>query len=253
MKVNKDKILQFDKFMSVKDIYYLLYYIVNDDNNVLYSDLDSYLIGKIYDDKSIWIWNDKISDSLLNDLDKMLIIGDNEITCNYELYNILKDKYDITDEYEIINYGIVNCVKSKSIGNVVLADLDDRIELFSMFNNNSLESDHKELTDEELLNEINFFMRHNSLYIVKDNNKIISMCCFSKLDNMVKLTRVYTVPEYRNKGYCEWLVYNVTDKLMKDGYSVILYTRVDNIAGNRAYKRIGFIEKDKLVTFNINK
>ena len=253
MIVDKNKVLQFDKFLKVKDIYYLLYYVVNYDNNILYSDLDSYVIGKIKDDTSIWIWNDKITDNLFTDLDNILITGDNEITCSLDLYDVIKDKYDTTNYLEINSMICDKCIKPKSIGTVVCADINDRIELFNMFKNNSIESDKRVPTDEELLNEINYFMRYNSLYVVKDNNKIISMCCFSKLDNMLKLTRVYTIPEYRNKGYCEWLIYNVTDRMINEGYLVLLYTLSNYIPSNRAYKRIGFIEKDKLVTFDINR
>lgn len=257
MRVDKNKALKIDSFIKNRDIYYLLYYIIRTDGSILYSDLDSYIIGRINDEYPVWIWNsDSISDKsiglLLEDLDSILVSGKNEITCSNMIYNSIKNKYNITDYLDISFLMCKKLIKPKDCGNVKRAVLSDKDNLIELFKNDSIETEGIELSDEEANNEIDYFINIGKLYILENKGKILSMCCYNMLDEMIKLTCVFTPKEYRNNGYCEWLVYNVTSRLLKLGFKVLLYTDRNYLPSNRAYKKIGFKEYSVLSKFNIN-
>ena len=259
MKINKKSVRQLDDFLLEKDKYYLLLFITSLGFSFLYSDLESYLMGRIDNKLPIWIWcRDNLSDEklleLYSDLDNLLVSGKNEITCSKYLYNKLIDRYNISDYFEV---GYLTCyepIMPKDTGDIFVADKDDRDSLFKYFKDNNRESDNFELSDQENYRELDGYISNHSLYLLKDsNNNILSMCAYTLLDNMAKLTRVYTPKEYRRNGYCEWLVYNITSGLIELGYKVMLYANHNYIPSMSAYKRIGYVEEDVLITFNINK
>ncbi len=55
-----------------------------------------------------------------------------------------------------------------------------------------------------------------------------------------KITSVYTLPEYRRRGYAINLVHKVTESMLADGFVPILYTNADYIASNACYRKIGY-------------
>ena len=257
MRVDKNKVLKIDSFLKVKDIYYLLYYIIRTDDSILLSDLENYIIGRISDEYPIWIWCvDNIDNNsinlLLTDLDTILVSGDNDITCSNMIYNIIKDKYNISNYMDISFLMCKKLIKPNNYGIVSMANFSDKDILIELLKDESFETEGIVLSDEEASNEIDYYISIGKLYILKDKGKILSMCCFNMLDDMIKLTCVFTPKEYRNNGYCKCLIYNVTDRLLNLGLKVMLYTDRSYLPSNRAYKRIGFKENFVLSKFIIN-
>ena len=247
MKVSKKDILKFNDFMCEIDFFFLLYYIIRTKGSMLYSDLKSYVIGRIDKDTPVWIWstdNIEMKDTFFTDLDKVLSFGSNEIVCKSDLVSIIKSKYKTIDSSKI---GYLYCdklVKPKEVGFVRRAKYSDITNLIELFRDNSKESDNMDPSDKELINEIKYYINNYDLFILEDDQaNILSICSYTVLDDMAKLTRVYTPMNNRRKGYCEWLVYNVCDLLIKKGYKVLLYSNYNYIPSNSAYRRIGFCTK----------
>ena len=62
-----------------------------------------------------------------------------------------------------------------------------------------------------------------------------------------------TIPEARGKGYAASLIYQLTNKVLKDGYHISLYTDYKYIPSNKAYKNVGYIDDDVLINFSCTK
>lgn len=61
-----------------------------------------------------------------------------------------------------------------------------------------------------------------------------------------KITSVYTLPQHRRKGYAINLVHHVTQTILDDGLTPILYTNADYVASNDCYRKIGYREVGNL-------
>ena len=55
-----------------------------------------------------------------------------------------------------------------------------------------------------------------------------------------KVAAVYTVPEYRRRGYAMNLVHAVSAGMIEDGFTPILYTDANYAASNACYQKIGY-------------
>lgn len=66
--------------------------------------------------------------------------------------------------------------------------------------------------------------------------------CFatSPVAGVVRLRGVYTEPHNRGHGYATAMVAGATERLLRDGYQVALYTPLANPASNRIYQRLGY-------------
>ena len=72
------------------------------------------------------------------------------------------------------------------------------------------------------------------------NDKIVALTGRGDQSPYSKITSVYTLPEYRRKGYAINLVRGVTEIMLRDGYIPILYTDAGYIASNACYQKIGY-------------
>ena len=90
---------------------------------------------------------------------------------------------------------------------------------------------------------------NNSLYVIKDNNKIIaaiSIVPVNELDdyfnnkNACEIARVGVLADYQNKGYGRLLVSNIIE-IVKNRYDAIhLAVEVNNCYAIRLYEHFGF-------------
>ncbi len=70
----------------------------------------------------------------------------------------------------------------------------------------------------------------------------------------IRVTGVYTPPEFRKKGYATACVGSLTQKLLNDGNEFcFLYTDAANPTSNSIYQKIGYrIEcKSQMIKFNM--
>jgi predicted GNAT family acetyltransferase len=60
------------------------------------------------------------------------------------------------------------------------------------------------------------------------------------VDEVVRLSGVYTPPEKRNHGYAAACVHALSRRLRDAGHRCILYTDLANPTSNSIYRRIGY-------------
>lgn len=251
------KFSNIENYQKEKYLFYILEKIIKDKNSTIYSDNNSYIIGQTNKDLPIWIWTANLNDltNLKNDLDKILVNPENKITSKKELYELLKKEYEITDYFEMGYLSLEKPIKPlNKKGIFVRPNYSDVTTLAEYFIANEKEMDNIDIDINNAIEEVNAWVKSKEFYILKDNKgKIVSMAGYSILDNIAKITHVYTPVEERNKGYCKNLIYNLSKKLLEEGYQPVLYTDYNYKPSNKAYKEVGFEDKGLLINYKIKK
>ena len=261
MKVCEKDLEKVCEFQKEKDKFYLLSLIATDVNSLLYSDLENYIVGRSEIGYPTWIWtkNGISSDKYMElkfVLEEFLVNGKNEFTCKRELYDLLSRDYPSSDFFEM---GFLTChklIKPKFLSGIfVLPNYADKVTLAEYFREYDKEIfDRNTKSQREALEEVEVFLREKRIYVLKNSSlEIVSMAGFSTLNDLAKITYVYTPKEERRKGYCQSLIYQLSKKLMDDGYLPLLYTDYHYLASNRAYQSVGYEEKGVLINFVIER
>lgn len=94
---------------------------------------------------------------------------------------------------------------------------------------------------EEHLAEMREFIEKRRLLMWHtEAGEITCMCAVTEEEGVGYLSRVYTPPEYRRKGYAAALVHDVTHCLMVQGMRPALCTNADYAPSNACYRKLGY-------------
>ena len=89
-------------------------------------------------------------------------------------------------------------------------------------------------------------MAYGMMGMVKEGDKIISLCAGYANDNLTRLAYISVVaslPEYAGKGYGKVAVRDFITKAINNGMKAIhLYAVKDNTPAIRMYENLGFID-----------
>ena len=86
-----------------------------------------------------------------------------------------------------------------------------------------------------------------------DAGEIVALTGRGDQGNYSKITSVYTLPQYRRKGYAINLVHGVTENILADGLIPILYTDAGYCASNACYQKIGYRQVGSLCSISAEK
>lgn len=79
------------------------------------------------------------------------------------------------------------------------------------------------------------------LFCLPDNTPICMANRARDLTNGFSINQVYTIPEYRGRGYGQTLIYKFCEEYFRDGYSfATLFVDQTNPISNRVYAKVGF-------------
>lgn len=259
MRVKQKKLEKITKYQNEKNKFYLLNLISRTEGNMLYSDLESYIIGRSKVGLPTWIWTiDGITTNqilmLKEDLELFLEDGENKFTTKKELYELIKKEYDTSSYFEMGYLVCTNPIKPNNMKGIYTnPNYGDKMTLAKMWIDNEKEMEDINISQEEALETVEEWIKSNNFYVLKNNSgKIVCMAGYSRLDDTAKITHVYTPKEERGKGYCKSLIYQLTKRLLDEGLIPLLYTDYKYEASNKAYKDIGYTDEGILINFNIS-
>jgi len=87
-----------------------------------------------------------------------------------------------------------------------------------------------------------------NLYLWEADGAVVSMANIAhRSPRHGRINAVYTSPERRNRGYAGALVATLSEMLLREGLTPMLYTDAANPSSNRAYRKVGFIEKGSIL------
>ena len=102
-------------------------------------------------------------------------------------------------------------------------------------------------TPEQQLQTAKIYIESENLYILCNNNEIISMANIAhRSKRHERINEVYTKPCMRGKGFGGMIVSELCHIIFSEHRVPVLYTDLANPASNKAYKNVGFIECGKV-------
>ncbi|MBR3210313.1 MAG: GNAT family N-acetyltransferase [Bacilli bacterium] len=260
MRITPEQLKDIESFQNEKDMFYIISLISKGEDPQLISDLNNYVIARSDVGYPIWIWtkedlSKEKEKEILSELNVFFEKGENKFTSKKEIYDLLKKKYETLNELEM---GFLSCEEAvkplKGKGIFVKPNYADKVTLAEYWRDNLKELYKKTITQWEALEEIENWLEEKKFYVLKDaSGEIVCMAGYSIVDDLAKITHVYTPRDERRKGYCQYLIYSLSKMLLEEGYKPILYTDYQYEASNRAYQKVGFKDQGTLMNYSIHK
>lgn len=232
----------------------------------LYSDESNYIVCRGNKKFPTWIWTkDNLDPSVLPEIMKVmdLYLTENErdkFTCKKELYDLLvSSNYEHLNPEDYFEMGFLICSKTKAprscdcvIDTPNERDKDTLIKYW--YDDCSEMSGVDSISLEQAIKDVESFLTSGKFYVLRNKEgKIVSMASYGVTDNTAKLSHVYTPDEERKKGYAAYLIYLMTNDLLKQGLVPLLYTDYNYIPSNKAYINAGYEDKGILINFSCSK
>lgn len=227
---------------------------------LLVSDENSFVIGSSHPDMPVWIWTaDSISDKAKNELAEYF-------------YNRFKDKRKLKFVAKPIIAEILSntfATKKNIAKSVVNMQSFENRKVIPPKNQNVViekptEKDvngiaiclcnfDKECFGEENKSPADYIdiasklLNNQYCFIVKDEDSVVTMAHGTReTEKYVAVSRVYTLPAYRKKGYASAIVAHISDLILQNGKTPTLYTDMSNPSSNTAYKNVGYVEQSPI-------
>lgn len=124
---------------------------------------------------------------------------------------------------------------------------DDVKEIAVCMANFENDSFHTGASPDSFLEKAEHALQNPYFFIIKQDSLVASIAQSSReTDFHMAINQVYTKPEFRGRGFAAALTYYISDLIMKRGKIPTLYTDLSNPYSNKAYKKVGFVEKGKI-------
>ncbi|MDE6047476.1 MAG: GNAT family N-acetyltransferase, partial [Anaeroplasmataceae bacterium] len=83
--------------------------------------------------------------------------------------------------------------------------------------------------------------REHTFYAIKEQGKIVSIAARARdFDSSCSISNVFTIPEYRGRGYSKQVVSKLCEDIIREGKTPNLYVDSTNPISNHLYLNLGF-------------
>lgn len=126
-------------------------------------------------------------------------------------------------------------------GSMSLVREEEILPLVGVWQEMHREMEGRELTPERCETSIRRMVEEKCLFAWRnDAGEILALAGRGDQGEFSKITSVYTLPAHRRKGYAINLVHSVTEAMLAEGFTPILYTDAGYAASNACYQKIGY-------------
>jgi len=155
---------------------------------------------------------------------------------------------NVKNHLEMWGYALGKLTIPPSTGDVFLASLEEKEELLDLHHEFCEECGMVIPTKEQNEKSVNSMIQNKTLYVLKNEGKIISTTNMVPLWNEDRteplayvVNFVYTYASYRRQKKAAFLVASLCQKVRKEKeYPIFLFADQKNPASNKAYINIGF-------------
>ncbi|MDE7212962.1 MAG: peptide-methionine (S)-S-oxide reductase MsrA, partial [Anaeroplasmataceae bacterium] len=83
--------------------------------------------------------------------------------------------------------------------------------------------------------------KEHAYYAIKEKDRIVSIAAKARnFDSICSISNVFTIPEYRGKGYARGVVSKLCEDILEEGKTPYLYVDTTNPISNHLYLSLGF-------------
>ena len=245
--------------------FFVLRRIIDGDCTLLLSDHERMIFCFTQHPFPVWIWtpDDASEEEMKRAYD---LAKENDLLTNKHTFNL---KYELADYFlrrakeEDLGMAITrnmfayDCPEpiappKEAEGEIHCCDPSDIEELVTLMDSFHIEIGLDQKTPEEYRKDAEESIASGKMFFWNDpQGHHVATCKYAPTEDMASVNLVYTRPEYRRKHFAENLVYQVTKKVIGEGYLPMLYTDADYVASNACYEKIGYQLKGKLCTIQI--
>ena len=235
------------------------------DNPIIYSNEKDYFLIRKDNNLPIWIWTkDNIDISLVKEIEqviKLFLVNEtkDKFTCKKEFYDLLiNDNFNLLNKEDYFEMGILYCKEvkqpKKCDGYMLKADLSDSNILAEFWFQDNLETGDGLTTIEQSKLDVLKMLEEGNTYILKNKeNKIVCMARYQVSNDIARINHVFTPKEERGKAYCANLIYNLSNMLLNNNITPMLYTDYNYIPSNKSYENVGYKKDGILISFSCSK
>ena len=164
-----------------------------------------------------------------------------------------KDEYfrSAKEKMGLLSYRLeeINNIDYPCEGSMSLVRDEEIPDLIGARHDMSMEMEGMDLSPERCEESLRKYVEKKALFAWrKDNREIVALTARGDQGEFSKISMVYTLPQHRRKGYAINLVHGVTETILADGLSPILYTDADYEASNACYQKIGYRLVGRLIS-----
>lgn len=170
-----------------------------------------------------------------------------DIILSYELLDKLRelDGYfrEAEDKMGLLSYRLdqINAIDYPCEGHMGLVREEEILPLVGVWLDMHMEMEGRKFTPEHCESSIRRMVEGGCLFAWRnDAGEIVALTGRGDQGEFSKITSVYTLPQQRRKGYAINLVHAVTETMLADGFTPILYTDAGYAASNACYQKIGY-------------
>lgn len=178
-----------------------------------------------------------------------------EIILSYELLDKLRelDGYfrDVKDGMGLLSYRLdaIHAIERPCEGSVSLVREEEILPLVGVWHDMHIEMTGRDHTPEHCEETMRRMVEKKCLFAWRnDAGEIMALTGRGDHAPFSKITSVYTLPQHRRKGYAINLVHAVTETILADGFTPILYTDAGYAASNACYQKIGYRQVGRLTS-----
>ena len=177
-----------------------------------------------------------------------LLVNENIANKFIKAYNKYFDcSFNVLNSMSIMSCDCSNQVNYKNITQATLNDVEEIYELAKKFKiDANVQIDINEQYKQKIINAI------DSYYYIKENNKIVSIASIDRnTDYLMFISFVFTLKEFRNKGYAYKIVSYLTNKIIENNKIAALYVDNTNPVSNHLYSKIGYKYNLKTIHYHV--
>lgn len=260
--IKGDNILNENPFIQYEVQFNLIHRIADGEGALLLRSEDNNIIIAMSNVKyPMWVWvnpdsGKAIVEEAIKEIEKILkeeesfeIIGTPEFLQTF--FNNYKCEYKKLMEME--SYICKEVIMPKeTLGVMTLPSMED-IDIIAEFCVGFIyDGFGKEVTKESQLKGAERLINSRNLYVLKVNDEIVSMANLShRAPRHGRINTVYTPPKHRKKGYASKLVANLSNLVLSEGLTPVLFTDLTNKTSNKVYKGIGYTQCGKVDQYRV--
>jgi predicted GNAT family acetyltransferase len=109
----------------------------------------------------------------------------------------------------------------------------------------------EEVTEQSLATYTNLIQTFAVYGVFVHEELVSSSQAFVQLPEVWVIGRVYTRPEYRNRGFATQVTYALTKEALEKANFAVLFVRSDNYPAIRVYTKIGYRKIDERIWFDM--
>lgn len=256
---NTDTII--DKMLSGNNeiIFNLISLIRSDENADIFTDDKSYLTAQSNPKAPLWIYlNEKVDITAQEELCDILlhVIEKNKDVHIIAPANLIQGVFaKVSDnkafhfsEYMPMNAYVCREVKVvEGKGELVMPKAEDKERMAFLIKQMAKDVENYDMTDGEAEKVVEAFIDSQDTFLWKDTDIVALARIAHRNDKYARINTVITDRAYRGNGYAKMLVGKISEVVLAEGLTPMLYADARNPYSNAVYQKIGY-EKVGVVT-----